>query len=77
MPKTTGISRFVCDRTSCNKEEYLAESDTKSKQWMEVERTNADRVKDTALLCPECYTKYKTLVGSQDTEYNKFMRGDI
>ena len=77
MAKTSGFSKFTCDRLSCGKEEYIADADkTKSSQWMTVNRINEDRVEETSLLCSSCYSDYKKLVASQDIEINKFLRGE-
>lgn len=73
MPKTTNITRYVCDR--CGESGYYADGDPATGDWREIERVTADNAKATRLLCKSCNSKYKTLVADQDAAFNKFMSG--
>lgn len=73
MSKTTGISQYTCDRDGTTA--YLADNDPRVSDWHTIKRVTADGVDMNRLLCADCYSKYKTLAGNQDTEFNAFMAG--
>lgn len=62
---------FECDR--CGAKEFLTPDAPARADWMDVERVTMDMQTKTVLLCPTCYTAYKTLVTTQDREFNTYM----
>lgn len=74
MAKTTGITRYVCDR--CGDTAHLSQGAPEVSDWHDVQRVTVDGNTVQRLLCRGCYSSYKSLVTSQDAEFNEFMRGD-
>lgn len=72
MAKTTGISRYTCDR--CAKEAYMTSGDPRASEWRDIDRVTADAVPTTRLLCPDCVKEYKALAEQQDSAFAAFMR---
>ena len=62
---------FECDR--CGAKEFLTPDAPARADWMEVERVTMDMQTKKVLLCPTCFPEYKTLVTTQDREFNTFM----
>lgn len=71
MPKTIGITKYVCDR--CGESVYYSEGDPAAGDWRDIERVTADNARATRLLCKACNARYKQLAAEQDAAFNKFM----
>lgn len=71
MLKTTGISRFMCDR--CGASEYIKDGDPKADSWKSASRVTNDGSQIQRFFCAGCSTAYKTLTERQDAEFSEFM----
>lgn len=71
MPKTSNITRYVCDR--CGQSAYLSSGDPGMSDWRDISRVTADGVTTSRLLCKQCNTDYKALAAKQDAAFNEFM----
>lgn len=68
------IIRGECD--GCGYKCFVSSKDEAKKEgWIEVERTKADGSKDMFILCSTCAKDYKKFANTQETEFNKFMKG--
>lgn len=74
MSKTTGFSRYVCDR--CGKSLYAAEKAPDVQNWAEVRRISVDTAEQSRLLCEDCKTAYRDLASRHDAEFGRFMANE-
>ena len=71
MSKTSGYSNYTCDR--CGKSVYAQDGAPEVQSWRTIERTTADGVKTTRLLCQSCAGAYRDLAQAQDAAFGDFM----
>ncbi|WP_085830428.1 hypothetical protein [Collinsella vaginalis] len=71
MSRTTGFSRYVCDR--CGTTVHAPDGGQEVQAWQEVKRVTASGTGITRLLCPACAKAYYDLAQGQDTGFTAFM----
>lgn len=72
MARTTGITRYECDR--CGKAAHLAPGAPEAGDWRDARRYTADGVENARLLCSGCAAAYRKMAEAQDAEFAAFMR---
>ena len=75
MAKTKGMTAYECDR--CGAKEFLTEDAPGKADWHDVARTTADGAERTVLMCAGCYASYRSLVESEDRDFNAFMANGV
>lgn len=71
MSKTTGFSRYTCDR--CGKSLYAADNAPDVQNWAEIKRISVDGGEQSRLLCERCKAAYRDLASRHDTEFGRLM----
>lgn len=71
MAKTEGYVQLVCDR--CSKTVYAQMNSPEYQTWRNIKRISADNVEVSRLLCKDCYSEYREMCTTQDTQFGDFM----
>lgn len=72
MARTDNITLYECDR--CHYKEYLAGNhQNTTSNWRDIHYYDYMGTDTGALLCARCFTAYKELAQTRDTEYYAFI----